>query len=275
MLVTFWGTRGTIAVPGPDTVRYGGDTSCVSVESDGRVLVLDAGSGVRALGNHLARTDHEIFVLVTHLHADHVMGFPHFAPLWQAGRTIHVVDADTDDGPWSPLETLDGKHFPVGATQLPADLRRVEADGLSFLRDRGFPIERMRVNHPGRTFGFRLESNGGAFVYIPDNELQQQTTESVPHEAFVQFCEGARVLAHDAQFVGAELDDRGGWGHSTVEAACRLAGDAGVQHLLLFHHDPGRTDDQMDALVALAREEVSGTDVVADAAMDGMSVRFG
>jgi ribonuclease BN (tRNA processing enzyme) len=274
MLVTFWGTRGTIAVPGPDTIRYGGDTSCVSVESEGKVLVIDAGSGVRALGEHLAGTQHEIFVMVTHLHTDHVMGFPHFAPLWEAGRTVHVLDADTDQGPWSPLATLDGRHFPVQADQVPADLRRVEGDGLGFLRTHGFAVERMRVNHPGATFGFRVEADEGAFVFIPDNELEQQSPGSIPYDEFVAFCRGARILSHDAQFLANELNDRGGWGHSSVEAACRLARDAAVDHLLLFHHDPARTDPQMDALVALARDELTATDIVADAAMDRMSLRF-
>ncbi|MEZ4415717.1 MAG: MBL fold metallo-hydrolase [Gemmatimonadota bacterium] len=271
MIVTLWGTRGTFPVPGAATVRHGGDTSCLSVEWDKSVLVIDAGTGVRPLGQDLAGRDVDVSVLLTHIHGDHVLGLPFFRPLWEKDRTVVIFDADTDEGPWSPLALLDGRHFPVRAAALPAYARRIAGNPIPHLAGQGLGLARQRCNHQGVTYGYRIGEPGRDFVFMPDNELASTSPERIPFDDFVQFAEGASVLAHDAQFTEQELPRRAGWGHSCIEDACALADAAGVGQLVLVHHDPWRSDDQLDALVEAAR---SRTRVPVVAGRDGMRFEF-
>ena len=264
MIVRFWGTRGTVPVPGPSTVRYGGNTSCVSVETDDGVLVLDAGTGFRALGDALLRDERPVFVLLTHVHSDHVHGFPYFKPLWQEGRCVRVFPHPLAERPWSPLELLDGIHFPVPAHRLPGDVRNVYEDPLDHLRSHGFTVTRLPVHHPGGAWGYRIGTGIRDFVHIPDNEIDGRLDP-----ALIDFCRGAAVLSHDAQLVAEDLPMKKGWGHSTEEEACTLATRAGTDRLLLFHHDPWRNDEAMDAVVARARSRLDGCGTTVAAARDG------
>lgn len=273
MTVRFWGTRGTIAVPGPGTVRYGGDTSCVSVETENAVLVIDAGTGIRHLGDWLAEDSRDIYVLLTHVHMDHVQGFPMFTPLWQPGRRIRLLTHTVNGRPWSPLSQFDGIHFPVRAEFLPSDVQDVDDDPIGYLAEGGFDVSRLPVNHPGGAFGFRVRTKDAAFVHIPDNEISCDHVVT-PFEELVEFCRGAQILSHDAQLLAEELPAKSGWGHSSVREACALAQEAGVERLLLFHHDPWRDDEAMDALVERARDELRDTETNVEAARDGMVVEL-
>ncbi len=270
MIVKFWGTRGTFPVPGPTTVRYGGDTTCVSVETDEQILVLDTGTGCRALGESLAQESREIAVVYTHIHADHVMGFPFFEPLYQGRRPVHIVDYRLGDRTWSATELLDGVHFPLSLGQLPCDVRRVSKDPLEFLEDFGFSVRRTLLNHPGGAYGYRIESGGKSFVFIPDNEIAPPADTVLTRDELVEFCGDADLVAHDAQFTPAELEEHRSWGHSSFVQATDLGVAANVGTLLLTHHHPRRTDDQLDVIQAQARDQVGASGVNVALAYDGL-----
>ena len=256
MKITFWGVRGSLPTPGPFTVRYGGNTPCVSIElGSDKMLVLDAGTGIRELGKQLARGAAEVFLLLTHDHWDHVQGFPYFIPIYQANRVVHVfATLNSHRMLCSLIAQMDGAHFPVLPDQLPSQTRCVTEDATQFLREHGFNVSRIPINHPGGGYGYRVEDNGRRAVFIPDNELDPPYPKTTTFDEFVEFCRGADILIHDAQYLdsGYARTNAAG-GHSLVRQACELAAAAEVKHLLLFHHDPDRTDDEVDAIQADAR----------------------
>jgi len=269
--VTLWGTRGTFPVPGPETVRYGGDTSCISVEAGDRVLVIDAGTGIRRLGDHLRGDGRDVYLLLTHLHADHVMGFPYFLPLYEKDRRVFVFGYPWNDHPWYPFELLDGVHFPVRVDSLPCRWMRVSHDPVPFLAREGFELSAIAVNHPGGATGYRIRGADRDLVFIPDNEIHPVGEETIGFDALADFCRGADYLAHDAQFTEAQMGSRCGWGHSTPERAADLATAAEVSNLLLIHHDPERSDDALDALAAGAAARLAPAGIACEAAPDGWS----
>ena len=271
MTITFWGVRGTTVSPGPHTARYGGNTSCVGVEVGEALLVLDAGSGLRRLGQALAGDTREIFVLLSHLHNDHICGFPFFAPLYEPGRRVHLIDYHRDGVGWTLLSMLDGVHFPLLPHHICCSALRVERDGLAYLGAHGFAVTACALNHPGGALGYRVEAGGHAFVFMPDNELEA-TQPTTPFDALADFCRGADVLCHDAQYLGDELDFHRGWGHSRVRRVCDLARAAGVRHLILFHHDPDRSDDALDAIEAMARAALAPDGIACTAAFEGLAL---
>lgn len=260
MRVQFWGVRGSIPTPGPTTVRYGGNTTCVSVEfGDKRVLVLDAGTGIRLLGDALLGGDAEISVALTHAHWDHIQGFPFFAPLFEPERPVYFAPHGRARALFDVLiDQLDGARFPIPRERLPSlvDLMP-DADFEACLREVA-GVDRLRVNHPGETDAIRVERGGRTVVFIPDNELDPPYEPHVTFDDLTAYCRGADVLIHDAQYLDDEIAAKAGWGHSTVRQACELAGAAEVEHLVLFHHDPGRTDDALDAVQDEARAILMG-----------------
>lgn len=276
MTITFWGVRGSTPAPGAAFVRYGGHTTCVSVsvetEAGPRVLVLDAGTGLRPLGRSLAGTGAEVFVLLSHLHADHLLGFPFFAPLYEDACRVHLFDYGEGDAAWTPLALFDGRHYPLEQGDLACDLRRVRGDAEGYLRERGLDVRSQAVNHPGGAVGYRVTHGGDVFVFIPDNELAPPA-RAVPHAEVVAFCRGADVLCHDAQYLADEVRSRRGWGHSSVDEAIALAVEAGVGRLVLFHHDPDRTDDELDAVEALASERLAPHGIACTVASQGLTLR--
>jgi len=173
MIVKFWGVRGSMPTPGAHTVRYGGNTVSVSVEIEGKVLILDAGTGIRALGMALMGTDEEIFLLLSHLHTDHILGFPYFHPLYEQGRQVHLLDYQKGGKAWSLLDLLNGVHFPLCPEDLLCSYHRVQSDGLAYLRAHGFAVEALPVNHPGGAFGYRLTHQG------------RRLLPNIPHGAYL------------------------------------------------------------------------------------------
>ena len=248
----FWGVRGSIPSPGPATVRYGGHTTCVSVEvPGGPVVVFDAGTGIRPLGQALRGDGRDVLLFLTHVHWDHVVGYPFFEPLYERGRTIRLFPIGLGDPP-RPLDDLfEPRHFPVAQERLGSPCGYVTEGADEVLGAYGLSVSALRVAHPGVTAGYRLEVAGRSVVFVPDNELG---ADGATRDAVVAFASGADVLIHDAQYLDDEIDDRQGWGHSSVGEACTLGADAGVGELVLFHHDPDRTDDALDAI---GREAVS------------------
>ena len=281
MTITFWGVRGSLPVPGPHTLRYGGNTSCVSVEIDGKVLVLDAGTGIFELGRRLLGTDKEVFLLLSHRHNDHLQGLPFFAPLYHPCAPIHLLDYEHHGEAWSPLVLFDGIRYPLRREMLPAACLRVQGDVLAHLAAHGFSVERQALNHGGGAYGYRITHEGRSFVYITDNEIVEPGSadvgaelyeKPVAFERFAAFCAGADVLCHDAQYRAGEMAMRRGWGHSQLPDVCRLAEAAQVRHLVLFHHDPARTDDAVDALLGEARARLAESGIACTAAYEGLTL---
>ena len=277
--VRFWGVRGSIPSPGPATARIGGNTACVSITlEDDRMLVLDAGTGIRELGKRLATWHGPIHVLLSHAHWDHIQGFPFFAPIYEPHREVTLYATRLDDGLLCALlDQMDGSHFPVTAAALPADLRCVREDELGVLHRAGFDVSRIATNHPGGGFGYRLDHGGHSVVYLTDNELDPPGPKETNLDAFVRFADGADVLIHDAQYVEQDMPRKRGWGHSRVRQATALALAARVRHLVLFHHDPDRTDDEVAMIESEAREQLArlGAATECTAAYEGLVIALG
>jgi ribonuclease BN (tRNA processing enzyme) len=262
-----------VPVPGHDTVRYGGNTSCISIEVDGRVLFLDAGTGIRVAGETLDVPRREIFIALSHLHTDHVQGFPWFAPLFDPEMTIHLPDHAHAGRRGSLLDLLDGTHVPFGRGTLRANLVRAADHPEGYLTGHGWDVACIPLNHPGGALGWRVRHADRTFVHMTDNELFAGEPVTA-FDAFVAFCRGADVLSHDAQWSSAELEGRDGWGHSSVAQACELAVAADVRTLVLFHHDPARTDEGVDQLRAEAQRRLQPHGINCIAASEGLRIEL-
>ena len=262
MLVTLWGTRGSLAVPGPETARYGGNTSCVSVRGrEGTLLVLDAGTGIRRLGTTLDAKASRVDVLLTHLHMDHIQGLGFFAPLYQPQTDVHL---------WGPASTrwslqtrirryLSPPLFPVGMHELPCRMHLHELSRSEI--DIGeFRIATARVCHPGATIGYRItDGDGNVMTYIPDHEpaLGPNPFPSLPREwtSGAMLADSSDLLIHDGQYSSHEYRDRIGWGHSALRHVLDFARLVDAKHLVPFHHDPDHSDADLDRLMSEAIEE--------------------
>jgi phosphoribosyl 1,2-cyclic phosphodiesterase len=264
--VTFWGTRGSIATPGPETTRYGGETSCVALTARDteHLLVLDAGSGIRRLGQQIDSSVTHIDLLLTHLHLDHIVGIGFFAPLFQPKMSITV---------WGPRATtpllerlgryLSPPLFPVRLRDVAAslELRDVPDDGLTLGE---FTISADPVIHPDPAMGYRIEAGGKVVAYLPDHEpaLGPMFPSDPAWTSGAAIAERATLLIHDAQYETGEYADRVGWGHSSVTDAVAFANLVEAETLALFHHDPTRTDTEVDALLDLAERTSRRTAIV-------------
>jgi ribonuclease BN (tRNA processing enzyme) len=238
-------------------VRYGGNTSCVSIEGcspvDGvrRIGVLDAGTGIRPLGNLLMQSDKEILLFLSHTHWDHIQGFPFFGPIYQHDRTIYLSRMERKRGLFRLLlEQMDGERFPLSHQQIRSELESYSERWTRRQAELGYRVKRIRVNHPGQTFGFRIQLRGVTVLYIPDNEIDPPYEPILPYEKLVAFCQGADLLIHDSQYTQEDMPQKRGWGHSVITRVRELACAAQVKHLVLFHHDPDRTDEELDAIQA-------------------------
>ncbi len=254
MKIQIWGVRGSIPTPGPETVRYGGNTSCVSVEIGEFLLILDAGSGIRALGDTLVKWPGEILVFLTHLHWDHVQGLLFFAPLYQPGRSITLQTPERKMKSLELIAGVDGLHFPLKPYQIGSVIAINRRDPVRKLRANGIRFRRKQVTHPGVCDGFRVEYGGRSLVFIPDNEIDPPYPKKIEWESLVEFCQDADVLIHDAQYLPSDMPFKRGWGHSQVSQTCELASAAKVKQLVLFHHDPIRSDDALDVVQENARQ---------------------
>lgn len=273
--ITIWGCRGSLPTPGPTTVRYGGNTTCVELRlEDGTVIILDAGSGMKRLGQALARRldTREVYLYLTHTHWDHLMGFPFFVPGYATDFVVHVRGGPLAKGLLK--ESLEHQmrppYFPVAFRQLRAqfDFTVGEPQARSI---GSCKVEPIRLNHPNGGYGFKFTESGRSFVFLPDNELEFAHVQGMDRNRYVEFCNGAALLLHDSQYTEDEYRQRRGWGHTNIAGSVGLARDAEVERLVLFHHDPEHSDEQMDELLALARREATGGPECS-AAMEGMEI---
>jgi len=269
--VTPYGTRGSLAAPGPETMRYGGNTSCVRVTgADGTELVLDAGTGVRPLGLDLPRDLKRVDILITHLHMDHILGLGFFGPLYNPGMEVHIW------GPASATQSLTERLrrylspplFPVLLGELPCRLELHHVPCGRFPVG-GFEIEAAYVCHPGPTVGYRIETDRASMAYIPDHE-PALGVPSFPGDpewtSGYALARGVDLLVHDAQYTRDEYPSKVGWGHSSLHDVMRFGALAGVGHLVPFHHDPARDDAALDAAVAQAQADLAPKFTVTPAA---------
>jgi len=280
MLARVWGCRGSIAAPGPDTVRYGGNTSCVEVRLEsGHALVLDAGTGMRPLG--VAMQDDlpdELHIMLTHLHMDHLQGLGFFRPLFAPNLDIHIW------GPTSPVQHLAERIamylspplFPVRLEDLPSSLTFHDAPEEAVTIGSA-TIRAAKVTHQGPTVGYRIEENGRALVYLPDHEPSLGADLANVPVAWMSGHDLARdadVLLHDGQYRDHEYASHVGWGHSSIRDALEFANKADVEKLVLFHHDPYHTDDELEELLAEARGKWTGMEERVCLAAEGMTIRL-
>jgi phosphoribosyl 1,2-cyclic phosphodiesterase len=258
MKVTVWGARGSVPSPGPETVRYGGNTSCVSVAlEDGTLIVLDAGTGIRNLGLALDRTPARIHLLLTHLHLDHIQGLLFFAPLFDPEAHVTIW------GPAAPGGSLEARVArylsapltPVEVRELPCEVDFRDAPGSDW-EIGSATVRAQPVNHRGPTLGFAITEGGRTLCYLPDHEpaLAGPLAELEPEWlSGYTLAQGADLLLHDCQYTDREYAGHVGWGHSSLSDALTFADRAGASRTLLFHHDPMRTDGELDQIAAAAR----------------------
>lgn len=254
MRVVFWGCRGTIASPGADTARYGGNTSCVEVRlDDGTLLILDAGTGARALGQaRVGESPWRIDLLITHLHVDHIEGLGFFEPIWRAETDLHVW------GPPSPIDSHDQRLakyfspplFPLHLSEVPAHVTFHDAPEGSWTIG-GATVHSTAIQHQGITVGYRVEADGAAVTYLTDHEpalgadIETALPEWISGAALAW---KADLLIHDCQYTDEEYEARVGFGHTRATDVAAFAAKVGARRLALFHHDPFHSDDELDAI---------------------------
>lgn len=251
MIITFYGVRGSAPTPGPTTVKYGGNTSCVHIALDnGQNVILDAGTGMKQLGPNLLDKHSPINIVLSHVHWDHIQGFPFFSPIFQSGRQIDIfTSTDSNDQlPGTLLSQLDGISFPVKIEELPSKNTCIFKDTETILMKRNINIIKKPLNHPGGGTAYRFEEDGMSCAYVTDNELDPPYKVHTTYDEWVDFLHGVDVMIHDAQYTEDDMPHKHGWGHSLISQVRQLAIDAEVGTLVMFHHDPDRSDGELDEI---------------------------
>jgi phosphoribosyl 1,2-cyclic phosphodiesterase len=282
--VTFWGTRGSIPTPGAHTARYGGNTSCVALEVPGaQLVILDAGTGIRALGSTLVGRENgsiEAEILLSHTHWDHIQGLPYFKPFFAAGNSVRIWGSKQGTTSLDAILHLqmDPAVFPVPLTAVSATLSVQEVEAGGEFTVGPFRVRAMQLRHPGTTLAYRLVpiTGGRSMAYVTDNELGAGGSYDLPpswRDDLIRFLSGVDLLIHDAMYTPGELETHSGWGHSSFEEAVELATEAGVKRLVMFHHEPEHDDGALDALLSAAQRAAArrgSVEVVA--AQEGMQL---
>ena len=260
MLVKFWGVRGSIACPGAATARYGGNTSCVELQCGEHLLIFDAGTGLRELGNALKLNDGvQASIFLSHCHFDHICGLPFFAPFFHSGSRVRL---------WAGNLLPDFKLVDVIGQMMSAPLFPIRRDifdakieyrdflaGASFAPVPGVTMHTIRLNHPDGATGYRVEYHGGSVAYITDHELENGALD----QSLVSFLLDVDILIYDCTYTTEELLSHIGWGHSSWQQGLELASKARAKTFCLFHHDPDHDDDQLDSIAAQVSAQRPGS----------------
>ena len=258
--VKFWGVRGSMPVPGPHTIRFGGNTPCVQIQIDQRLVILDAGSGIYHLGQHLLKQGGKIRgdIFITHCHWDHIQGFPFFYPGFATGN--HFTVYGQKNGDFFLVDQLTGQmafpYFPVKLEDMGArfDFRELGA-GTSLDLQNGITVKTLGNNHPDGGLSYRIENGNKSCCYITDHEHSSHLDTGM-----IEFIQNSDLVIFDTSFTESEYrggeknPSREGWGHSTWQEAVRLVKEAGAKRLVLFHHAINRTDDDLEEIEWLARQ---------------------
>jgi phosphoribosyl 1,2-cyclic phosphodiesterase len=298
MKVKFWGTRGSIPTPGKDTVRYGGNTPCLEVRlQKDNLVIFDAGTGIRALGDELIARGESVnaFIVISHPHWDHIQGFPFFKPAFISGNELTVLGGQPRGVTLQQMisDQMNKIYFPIQLTDLKAKIHfRPLKEGTINIFDA--TLSSIYVNHPTFALGYRLNVEGRSLVYISDNEpfdreiarslknvekvIVDRYSESKgdPNQRIFDFAGGAEILIHDATYTPEEYVDRVGWGHSHYLFTLKVAAEAQVEKLVLFHHEQTRTDDRIDEILEKCRKEIKtrGYKFECVAAAEGMEIEW-
>ncbi len=263
-IVTFWGVRGTLPVPGTDSIRYGGNTNCVSIEfNDGRLFIFDAGTGIKNLARHLLNVGRDAIkakIFISHPHWDHINALPFFGPLYMSGNEFEILGPAQEKHSVADLISaqMDGVFFPVTVSEFAARVSyRNLGEGETMID--GLRVRTMLLSHPGQCLGFRVEYAGESVCYITDNELYPDSTEYFDAEYRTQlqeFMAGAEAVITDCTYMDDEYPAKIHWGHSAITQVVDLAHRAGVKTLYLFHHDPDQSDDDIDRKLVVAQQRL-------------------
>ncbi len=289
----FWGVRGSIATPGPGTLHYGGNTSCVEVRTDGEIIVLDAGTGIRHLGLSLMAEFGEsplhLTILISHTHWDHIQGFPFFIPGYSQRNRIRILGYE---GARRGLEItlasqMESPYFPISLQQMASHITVQELRDLSFSVG-PVPVKAAFLNHPGVCTGYRIFTCGGSISYLPDVEPYARACAGMvangeavmpdyarmQEQRLIDFIEGTDVLIVDCQYDAAEYDQHVGWGHSSVDDSVAMAIKAKAKRLFTFHHDPDHSDEKVGQMVERGRRLAAeqGSNLIVDGAREGLEV---
>ena len=270
--VKFWGVRGSIACPSANHIKYGGNTSCLEIKVGDRRLVMDAGTGIRGLGQTFLKDDvSQIHILLTHTHWDHINGFPFFVPAYDPRRSVHIMAGHLRGGEGIQnvlAAQMDNPMFPVPLSAMQAKMRFEDFEaGMSFNIYDDVHVRTAPLNHPNGATGYRIEHAGHAICYVSD-------TEHVPgkmDQNILGLIEGADLVIYDSTYTEDEFPTKIGWGHSTWNEGVKLCREAGAKSMAIFHHDPEHEDDFMAALGEEAKKEWSETFV----AREGMELSYG
>jgi phosphoribosyl 1,2-cyclic phosphodiesterase len=276
--ITFHGVRGSTPCHGDEVARYGGNTSCVSVDVPGHDPILfDLGTGARYFGRQCdPNTPFRGSCLITHLHWDHVQGLPFFPPLLRAGSSIDLYAPIQEDGGSIDdvvRNALGPPMFPIGLDELPGHVS-FHAKGDEEFSIGDISVTSRLIPHVGHTLGYRLEFGGASVAYLSDHQQPGVDVYEATDNA-LELCAGVDLLIHDAQYDRAEFARKKDWGHCTVEYAAWIASTSNVARLALFHHDPNHDDDQVDAALAVARKRCQGTGTDVVAASEGLTLHVG
>lgn len=284
MTLTYWGVRGTLPVTGQRSLRYGGNTSCVSIEAHNKpLLVFDAGTGIKELGDYLFATEQKRVtakVFISHPHWDHINALPFFGPMYVPGNEFEVLGARHGDTTMRELISaqMDGVYFPITLREFGARVYFRDL-GEGIIDVDGYTVRTMLLSHPGNCLGYRVEWSGRVICYVTDNELflpGHEMHNPEYEERLVKFCQGADLLITDATYTDAEYASKVTWGHSCISQVAKLAHRAGVKTLHLFHHDPNQDDSAIDGKLADAQAVLQelGSSVVCEAPAEGRQVKF-
>jgi len=260
MIIRCWGARGSIPTSGKNYLRYGGNTTCLEIRnSQDDVLMVDAGSGIREAGNALLTEGRNDFTLIlTHAHWDHIMGFPFFKPLYRKKTSLKIWGCSfaQDSIREMLVRVMSAPYFPINYNEVLAKVDyQTTCDGEYRMGD--LTVTPIALSHPNQGNGYKFSQNGKNFVFLTDNELGLRHQGGLEFSDYLNFCRGADLLIHDAEYLDKEYPKRRGWGHSTVEQAAKLAIEAGVRQLGLFHHNQDRHDEDIDGMVARCKNIIA------------------